>query len=106
MPDIGGEVARSLGHFFDQRGNQQVLAALFKRGVRISDTHPPSAKLRADLNLQTLLQDLEIPKLTELRARQLAAGPASMPNASPPPDRASWRKPGCRRRPPRRWPRG
>ena len=78
VPDIGGEVARSLGHFFDQRGNQQVLAALFRRGVRISDTHPPSAKLRADLNLGTLLQDLEIPKLTELRARQLAA---AMPEA-------------------------
>jgi DNA ligase (NAD+) len=71
VPDIGGEVARSLGHFFDQRGNQQVLAGLFKRGVRIGDTHAPSAKLREGLDLATLLQDLEIPKLTPLRARQL-----------------------------------
>jgi DNA ligase (NAD+) len=78
VPDIGGEVARSLGHFFDQRGNQKVLDALLKGGVRVSDAHPPSAKLRDDLNLATLLVDLEIPRLTELRARQLAA---AMPDA-------------------------
>jgi DNA ligase (NAD+) len=73
VPDIGGEVARSLGHFFDQRGNQRVIDALLKRGVRISDTHPPSARLREGLDLATLLADLEIPKLTALRAGQLAA---------------------------------
>ncbi len=73
VPDIGGEVARSLGHFFDQRGNQQVIAALLKRGVRVSDTHAPSAKLRDALGAATLLQGLEIPRLTELRAKQLAA---------------------------------
>ncbi len=71
VPDIGGEVARSLGHFFDQRGNQKVIDALAKRGVRVTDTHAPSAKLREGLDLATLLVDLEIPKLTELRARQL-----------------------------------
>jgi DNA ligase (NAD+) len=73
VPDIGREVARSLGHFFDQRGNQKVLDALLKRGVRISDTHPPSAKLRDALDPATLLVDLGIPKLTELRARHLVA---------------------------------
>jgi DNA ligase (NAD+) len=73
VPDIGGEVARSLGHFFDQRGNQRVIDALAKRGVRVTDTHPPSAKLREGLDPATLLVDLAIPKLTELRARQLVA---------------------------------
>jgi DNA ligase (NAD+) len=73
VPDIGAEVARSLGHFFDQRGNQQVIDALVKRGVRVTDTHLPSAKLRAGLDPATLLVDLAIPKLTELRARQLVA---------------------------------
>jgi DNA ligase (NAD+) len=73
VPDIGGEVARSLGHFFDQRGNQQVLDALLAGGVRISDTHAPSAKLREGLDLATLLVDLEIPRLTELRAKQLVS---------------------------------
>ena len=73
VPDIGGEVARALGHFFDQPGNQQGIDALLERGVRIGDAHPPSAKLRPDLTLATLLVDLEIPKVTRIRADQLAA---------------------------------
>jgi DNA ligase (NAD+) len=78
VPDIGGEVARSAGHFFDQPGNQQVIDELLARGVRIGDTHPPSARLRPDLNLATLLVDLEIPKITRVRAEQLAAAFASV----------------------------
>jgi DNA ligase (NAD+) len=73
VPDIGGEVARALGHFFDQRGNQQVIDELLERGVRVTDTHLPSAKLRDGLDLATLLADLEIPRLTELRAGQIVA---------------------------------
>ena len=73
VPDIGGEVARALGHFFDQPGNQAVIDQLLERGVRIGDAHPPSAKLRPELNLATLLTDLEIPKVTRIRAEQLAA---------------------------------
>lgn len=73
VPDIGGEVARSLGSFFDQPGNQQVIDALLARGVRVTDMHAPSAKLRNGLGLASLLVDLEIPKLTELRACQLVA---------------------------------
>ncbi|MGN6152546.1 MAG: NAD-dependent DNA ligase LigA [Lysobacteraceae bacterium] len=72
VPDIGGEVARALGPFFDQPGNQQVIDALLERGVRIADTHPPSPKLRSGLTLATLLADLEIPKITRIRADQLA----------------------------------
>ena len=72
VPDIGGEVARALGHFFDQLGNQQVIDALLERGVRIADTHPPSPKLRPELTLATLLADLDIPKITRIRADQLA----------------------------------
>jgi DNA ligase (NAD+) len=67
VPDVGGEVARSIGHFLDQPGNQAVLDAL------LADTHPPSAKLRDGLDLATLLVDMEIPKLTRLRAEQAAA---------------------------------
>ena len=73
VPDIGGEVARALGHFFDQPGNQSVIDALLERGVRIVDAHPPSPKLRPDLTLATLLVDMEIPKITRIRAEQLAA---------------------------------
>ncbi|MDH5823223.1 NAD-dependent DNA ligase LigA [Luteimonas sp. RD2P54] len=73
VPDIGGEVARALGHFLDQPGNQQVIDALLARGVRIGDSHPPSPKLRDGLDLATLLADLEIPRITAVRAGQLAA---------------------------------
>ncbi|MEE7559579.1 NAD-dependent DNA ligase LigA, partial [Xanthomonas sp. Kuri4-2] len=73
VPDIGGEVARSLGHFLDQPGNQQAIDDLLARGVRIGDTHAPSPRLGGELSLAALLVDLEIPRLTRLRADQLAA---------------------------------
>lgn len=73
VPDIGGEVARAIGHFFDQPGNQQVIDRLLERGVRIDDTHPPSPALREGLDLPSLLVDLEIPKVTAIRAGQLGA---------------------------------
>ena len=73
VPDVGGEVARAIGHFLDQPGNQQVIDDLLERGVAITDTHPPSPRLRDGLTLATLLQDLEIPKVTKVRAEQLAA---------------------------------
>ncbi|WP_372160831.1 NAD-dependent DNA ligase LigA [Xanthomonas axonopodis pv. cyamopsidis] len=73
VPDIGGEVARSLGHFFDQAGNQQAIDDLLQRGVRIGDTHPPSPKLREALSFASVLEDMDIPKVTPVRAQQLAA---------------------------------
>ncbi|HEY0660049.1 MAG TPA: NAD-dependent DNA ligase LigA, partial [Lysobacter sp.] len=73
VPDVGGEVARALGHFLDQAGNQQVIDDLLARGIVITDTHPPSPKLRDGLTLATLLVDMEIPKITRVRAEQLAA---------------------------------
>ena len=73
VPDIGGEVARALGHFLGQPGNQQVIDHLLARGVRITDAHAPNPKLAEALDLATLLVDLEIPKLTELRASQLGS---------------------------------
>ncbi|RRN57424.1 NAD-dependent DNA ligase LigA [Pseudoxanthomonas sp. SGNA-20] len=73
VPDIGGEVARAIGHFLDQPANQEVIDRLLERGVRIGDAHPPSPKLREGLDLATLLVDLEIPKVTAVRAAQLAA---------------------------------
>ncbi|MHC9085413.1 NAD-dependent DNA ligase LigA [Luteimonas sp. RIT-PG2_3] len=74
VPDIGGEVARSLGHFFEQPGNQQAIDALLQIGqVRIGDTHPPSARLREGLDLASLLVESEIPGITRLRAERLVA---------------------------------
>ncbi|MGY1424904.1 NAD-dependent DNA ligase LigA [Lysobacter sp. A289] len=73
VTDIGGEVARSIGHFLGQPGNQQVIDELLARGVTINDAHEPSPKLRDDLGLATLLVDLDIPKITRIRAEQVAA---------------------------------
>lgn len=74
VPDIGGEVARSLGHFFEQPGNQEAIDALLQVGqVRISDAHPPSAKLRVGLDFAQLLVEAEIPGITRLRAEKLVA---------------------------------
>ncbi len=74
VPDVGGEVARSLGHFFEQEGNQQAIDALLQVGqVRIRDTRLPSARLREGLGLAQLLVDAEIPGITRLRAEKLVA---------------------------------
>ncbi len=74
VPDIGGEVARSLGHFFEQEGNQQAIDALLQVGrVRIGDTHLPSPRLREGLDLAQLLVEAEIPGITRLRAEKLVA---------------------------------
>ena len=74
VPDIGGEVARSLGHFFEQAGNQEAIDALLQVGqVRINDVHPPIAKLREGLDFAQLLVDAEIPGITRLRAEKLVA---------------------------------
>ncbi|SFK64253.1 NAD-dependent DNA ligase LigA [Lysobacter sp. cf310] len=88
VPDIGGEVARSLGHFLDQPGNQQVIDDLLARGVTITDTHEPSPKLAPDLNLATLLVDMEIPKVTRIRAEQLAAAFADAAKLAAAPEHA------------------
>ena len=72
--DAVREVARSLGHFFEQPGNQEAIDALINIGnVRISDTHAPSAKLRDGLDFAQLLVEAEIPGITRLRAEKLTA---------------------------------
>lgn len=77
VPDVGTEVARAIGHFLDQAGNQQAIDDLLARGVTITDVHAPSPKLRDGLDLATLLVDLDIPKITRIRAEQLANAFAS-----------------------------
>lgn len=79
VPDIGGEVARSLGHFFEQLGNQEAIDDLIDIGrVRIADAHAPSPKLREGLDLAALLVEAEIPTITRLRAERITAAFGSM----------------------------
>ena len=71
VPDIGGEVARAIDHFFGQDGNQRVIDDLLARGVTIGDAHAPSAKLHSALAPERVLEYMEIPKLTGKRSAQL-----------------------------------
>jgi DNA ligase (NAD+) len=73
VPDVGAEGARALGHFFDQPGNQQVIDTLLARGVSPVEAGAPSQSAREGLDIATLLVDLEIPRVTAIRAGQIAA---------------------------------
>ena len=73
VPDIGGAVARAIDAFFSQSGNQDVVDSLLARGIEITDTHAPEAKLRTALAPANVLAKIEIPKLTAKRAGQVTA---------------------------------
>jgi len=75
LPDIGGTVADAIAEFFLEEKNQLALDALLAAGVAPTGEHPPKAQLRDKLDEVKLLAALDIPKLTEPRARQvLGAG--------------------------------
>jgi len=80
IPDIGVEVARSLGAFFEQSGNQQAIDDLLQAGVQITDTHPPSPRLRETLTPAQILLDANIPGITRTRADKLLA---ALPGIAP-----------------------
>jgi DNA ligase (NAD+) len=71
LPDIGGTVAEAIADFFAEPRNQQALDALLAAGVAPQGEYAPKAQLRERLDEVTLLAALDIPKLTEARARQL-----------------------------------
>ncbi|KWV14202.1 NAD-dependent DNA ligase LigA [Xanthomonas translucens] len=73
LPDIGGEVARSIATFFEQPGNAAVVDALVKAGIRFADEGAPPAELRERLGLAHLLTTLPVDKLGGKSAQRLAA---------------------------------
>jgi DNA ligase (NAD+) len=73
LPDIGGTVAEAIAEFFAEPKNQAALDALLAAGVEPQGEHAPKAQLRERLDEVKLLAALDIPKLTEPRARQLLA---------------------------------
>jgi DNA ligase (NAD+) len=74
LPDIGGTVAEAIAEFFAEPKNQAALDALLAAGVAPQGEHAPKAQLRERLDEVKLLAALDIPKLTEPRARQLLDG--------------------------------
>jgi DNA ligase (NAD+) len=77
LPDIGDEVATSIGAFFEQEGNEKVVDALLAAGITFADEGAPSAKLRDKLGLDVLLDSAKVsklgPKSTALLGRQYAS---------------------------------
>ncbi|KMJ52062.1 NAD-dependent DNA ligase LigA [Vogesella sp. EB] len=73
LPDIGGVVAESIAEFFAEAQNEQVIDALLAAGVAPVDEHAPKAQLRDKLAAANLYARLNVPRLTEVRAQQLAA---------------------------------
>jgi DNA ligase (NAD+) len=74
LPDIGGTVAEAIAEFFAEPKNHVALDALLAAGVEPQGEHAPKAQLRERLDEVKLLAALDIPKLTEPRARQLLDG--------------------------------
>src|SRR5690606_35124975 len=72
LPDIGGEVGRSIATFFEQPGNATVVDALLAAGITFIDAAAPSASLRERLGLAHLLSTLPVDKLGGKSAERLA----------------------------------
>lgn len=73
LPDIGGVVADAIAEFFAEAQNEAVIDALLAAGVVPADEHAPRAQLHDKLIAANLYARLGVPRLTEVRAQQLAA---------------------------------
>jgi DNA ligase (NAD+) len=73
LPDIGMTVAAAIADFFAEQRNVDAVDALLAAGVAPADEHPPSRGLGERLAWSELYGALGVPRLTPLRARQLAA---------------------------------
>jgi len=72
LPDIGGTVATAIADFFAEPHNGEAIDALLAAGVRPGDEHAPHVGLAEGLAWAKLYGALGIPRLTPVRARQLA----------------------------------
>ncbi len=73
LPDIGGTVAAAIADFFAEERNVVAVDALLAEGVAPADEHAPRPELAERLAWGELYGVLGVPKLTPLRAQQLAA---------------------------------
>ncbi len=75
LPDIGATVAAAIADFFAEERNVQAVDALLcpETGVVPADEHAPRAELAERLGWAELYAVLGVPRLTPVRAKQLAA---------------------------------
>ncbi|MCL2635278.1 MAG: NAD-dependent DNA ligase LigA, partial [Betaproteobacteria bacterium] len=73
LPDIGATVAAAIADFFAEPRNVDAIDALLAAGVAAADEHPPHPALAERLAWSELYATLGVPRLTPVRARQLAA---------------------------------
>ncbi|WP_374342192.1 NAD-dependent DNA ligase LigA [Azonexus sp.] len=73
LPDIGATVAAAIADFFSEQRNLDAVDALFAAGVAPADAHAPHPGLAGRLDWAGLYAALGVPRLTPVRARQLAA---------------------------------
>jgi DNA ligase (NAD+) len=73
LPDIGGVVADAIAEFFAEAQNEAVIDALLAAGVTPTGQQAPRAQLHDKLAAANLYARLGVPRLTEVRAQQLAA---------------------------------
>jgi DNA ligase (NAD+) len=73
LPDIGATVAAAIADFFAEERNVAAVDALLAEGVAPADEHAPHLGLAERLAWGELYGALGVPKLTFLRAQQLAA---------------------------------
>lgn len=71
LPDIGATVAEAIADFFAESKNAAAIDDLLDAAVSPCDEHPPKAQLAPRLAWAALYAHLGIPKLTEVRAKQL-----------------------------------
>ena len=73
LPDIGTTVAAAIADFFAEQRNVDAVDALLRAGVAPADEHPPHPGLAERLAWRELYAVLGVPRLTPVRAKQLAA---------------------------------
>lgn len=73
VPEVGPTVAASIATFFSQPHNQEVISALFERGVVIADARPPDAAFVRSLDVGYLLDAAK-----RLGAPLKGVGPAAL----------------------------
>lgn len=72
LPDIGAVVAEAIAEFFAEPRNEAVVDALLAAGVQPQGEHAPKAQLQEKLAAANLYARLGVPRLTDIRAQQLA----------------------------------